>query len=301
MEIAHVRAFLTLTEELHFGRAARRLYVTQPALSRMIRGLETELGERLFERSTRSVRLTSAGEALQQPAREFIDVHDRAVAQVTQVGAGQIGRVRMRFAGASSHTMVSTLVKAMHDRHPGVLLELHSSTFADVRLTEILDGAYDLALGRWRAIPAGLRARVLLQETFVVAVPSWHPKAAEDSVHFGELVNEPFIHLPDHPGSEITESLFALSERYGIEPHARHTAPDTWTALALVGAGLGVTLTLSTVRSSVQFPGVSFVELEDELDPVFLSLVWRGDSSNAALSVVLECANQVLPQLPERD
>lgn len=295
MEIKQVESFLVLAEELHFGRAARRLYMTQPALSRLVRALEEDLGERLFDRSTRVVSLTQAGESLLRPARELLDVHERAVSSVANVGSGQVGRVRLGFAGASSHMLVSRLAKEAFDRYPGLTLELHSSNFAGSGLTKIMDGEYDLALGRWGAIPAGLASRVIRRETFVLAVPIWHPRASEAVVSFADFADELFIRLPEQPGSEIAERFYTLSERHGVYPKVAYTAPDSWTALALVSAGVGVTLTLSTVRESVQFPGVVFLDLVDELEPAFLSLAWRERSSDAALRSALECAEIALP------
>lgn len=295
MEIKQVESFLVLVDELHFGRASKRLHMTQPALSRLIRSLEAELKERLFDRSTRSVELTSAGEALLRPARDFLDAHERAVATVVQAGSGQVGRVRLGFAGASSHLPVSRLVKECYDRHPGLTIELHGSNFADAGLTKVVSGEFDIALGRWRAIPAGIASRVIRREGFVLAVPVWHPRAGDGVVSLGDVAHESFIILPPQPGSQINERLFELSERYGAQLRLRQAAPDTWTGLALVGAGVGVMLTLSTVRDSVQFPGVVFLELSDELEPAFLSLAWKENSSNAAVASVLECADSVLP------
>lgn len=297
MDVKQIEAFLVLTNELHFGRAARRLFVTQPALSRSIRTLEDELGQRLFDRSTRRVELTSAGEALQQPAKVFIDAQKNAVNAVNRVGSGQAGRVRMGFAGASSHLLVAELVRETYERHPGITVELHSANFADVGLTKILDGEFDLTLGRWRAVPAGISARLIRKESFVIAVPSWHAFASSPSIRFEDIESEQFITLPDHPGSELHERLFLLSERYDVQPKARHAAPDTWTALSLVSAGLGVSLTLSTVRDNVRFPGVVFLDLDEELEPARLSLAWHESSSNSALHHVLDCAAHALPSV----
>lgn len=298
MEITQIRAFLALAEELHFGRASQRLFITQPTLSRVIRALEAEVGQRLFERNTRSVTLTSAGETFVQPAKEIDDSHARALASVSLTATGEIGRVRLGFAGASSHLLVSQLVRTCLERFPGIHIELFSANFADMALSKILENQYDIALGRWGAVPAGLASRTLVRESFVVAVPIWHPLAARTKIGFGEITAESFIHLPDHPGAVLHERLFELSRRYGVELNSRQAAPDTWTALALVSAGVGVCLTLSTVRENVHFPGVVFLSLEDELEPARLSLAWRSKSDNPAVSSVLSCAEDTLPTAP---
>lgn len=297
MEINQVECFLVLAEELHFGRASRRLYMTQPGLSRLVRALETELGESLFHRSTRSVKLTNAGEALLRPAKEFLDAHENALHRVARVGAGEAGRVRIGFAGASSHLLIARLVKEVKERYPGIIVELYSSNFADVGLLKIAEGDFDLSLGRWSVVPAGLGTRVIRNESFVVAVPIWHPNASDGAVRFGDLLNERFIHLPHERGSMISDRYFELTERYGVRHQAEQIAPDTWTALALVSAGVGVTLTLSTVRENVQFPGVVFLDLIDEVETAQLSLAWKEGHGNAAVDTVLRCADVALPRV----
>ncbi|MGO3147476.1 MAG: LysR family transcriptional regulator [Leucobacter sp.] len=295
MEISQVQAFLVLSRELHFGNAAIKLFVTQPALSRTIRNLEASLREQLFERSTRSVRLTNAGQAFVTPAKEFVDAHERAILSVGQAGSGQIGRVVIGFAGASSHQLIGSLVQAVRVKYPGVKLELSSSNFAQAGLSRVLDGSLDMALGRWGAVPRGLEVRNLVKETFVIAVPIWHTLATRTSVNAGELKYERFINLPDLPGAVLRDRLFGFSQKYGIDLSDEQIVPDTWTALALVGAGVGVALTLSTVRESVQFPGVVFVNIEDPVPPADLGIAWSSKVTNRAVESVLECVRESLP------
>ena len=295
MEVSQVRAFLVLSRELHFGNAAIKLFVTQPALSRTIRSLEASLGEPLFERSTRRVRLTNAGKAFVEPAQEFLQAHERALQSVGQAAAGVVGTVSIGFAGASSHLLIGQLVQSVRAAYPGIRVELSSSNFAQAGLERVLDGTLDMALGRWSTAPGGLEIRNLLVETFVVAVPIWHTLAVRSRVSAAELRYERFINLPSQPGAVLRDRLYQLSQRHGIDLTDEQIVPDTWTALALVGAGVGVALTLSTVRESVQFPGVVFIELEDEVEPANLGLAWRSKAKNRAVDSVLSCVTESLP------
>ncbi|QIK64426.1 LysR family transcriptional regulator [Leucobacter viscericola] len=298
MEQQQVLAFLALAEELHFGRAAQRLFLTQPTLSRTIRGLEQELGVALFERSSRSVRLTPAGSALVQPAEDLRDSHDRAVASVTEAAAGLSGTVTLAFTGAASYRLAARIAALVAERHPGVTLRLFSTSVANEGLNQVLDHSVDAVLGRWGSVPAGISSRRLAREDFVVAVPSSHRLAGRGSVAFGEIAQDPFIHLPEHPRSVLRERLSELSERYGVTPDTVRSAPDSWTALALVGEGLGITLTISSVRDNTDLPGIEFLDLSDDGDPAWLSLAWLTRYTNSAVVSVLRCAEAAASELP---
>ena len=295
MEVPQMRAFLMLANELHFGKASQKLFTTQPALSRTIRRLEAALGEKLFDRSTRTVALTSAGKALIQPGRDFIDAHDRAAESVAKAASGEVGSVNLGFAGASSHLLVSRLVKRVTDDHPGIRVNLFSSNYARVGLEKILDGEFDLACGRWAAVPGGIDTMALALEGIVLVVSEHHPLAKRGTVPFAEVAHERFIMLPDHPGAVLRDTLFELSRRVGATPDVRQIAPDSWTVLALVAENLGISLTLSTVRDSTWFPGVVFLELEDSVVSAELSLAWRSPATSPIVRAVIEAAAAVFP------
>lgn len=297
MEQHQVSAFLMLAEELHFGRAAQRLFLTPPTLSRTIRALEQDLGVPLFERSSRSVRLTPAGTALLGPAQELSASHERAVASVGQAADGLSGTVTLAFTGAASHRLIARISALMSDRFPGVTLKLISTSVANEGLNQVLDHTVDAVLGRWTSIPTGIASRRLAQEGFVIAVPAGHRLAGRGAVSFTEVAAETFIHLPEHPRSVLRERLIDLSERHGVFPRLERSAPDSWTALALVSEGLGVTLTLTSVRDNTSIPGLVFLELTDEVDPAWLSLVWLSRYTNSAVVSVLRCAEAAAHEL----
>ncbi|HEU4808666.1 MAG TPA: LysR family substrate-binding domain-containing protein, partial [Homoserinimonas sp.] len=176
-----------------------------------------------------------------------------------------------------------------------IQVNLFSSNFARVGLEKILDGEFDLACGRWAAIPGGIGTMVLAVERIVLAVSDQHPLANRGTVKFAEVAHERYIMLPDHPGAVLRDRLFELSHRVGATPDVRQIAPDTWTVLALVAENLGVTLTLSTVRDSTWFPGVVFLELEDAVATADLSLAWRSPTIVPAVQVAIDAAESVFP------
>ena len=298
MEIQQIRAFLAVAEELHFGRAAAKLFMAQPPLSRAIQNLERELGTLLFARSTRSVRLTPAGEALVQPATDILDGVRRAGVAVSSAGKGETGRVRVAFAGASSHVMVGTLAKLVRATHPGIDFELYSSNFATPALDKVINQEMEIGLGRWNFIPAGIEHRVIAYENLVIAIPSSHPLADRQYVSMKDLVGEHFVTLPQDPGAILRDYLMRLASTAGFVPSIVQVAPDTWTLVSLVAAGIGVALTVSTVAENVHYPGVVFLPLDDEMAPILLQLVWRTDNDSPALREVLRLSEEVLPTPP---
>lgn len=298
MEIQQIRAFLAVAEELHFGRAAEKLFWAQPPLSRAIQNLERELGTLLFARSTRSVRLTPAGEALVQPARDILDGVRRAGVAVASAGKGETGRVRVAFAGASSHVMVGKLAKLVRETHPGIGFELYSSNFAIPALDKVINKEMEIGLGRWNFIPAGIDHRVIAYEDLVIAIHSNHPLADRQSVSMKDLVGEPFVTLPQDPGAILRDHLVRLANTAGFVPSVVQVAPDTWTLVSLVAAEIGIALTVSTVAENGYYPGVIFLPLDDEKQPIQLQLVWRADNDSPALREVLRLAEQMLPTLP---
>ncbi|ABG96137.1 transcriptional regulator, LysR family protein [Rhodococcus jostii RHA1] len=295
MEISQITAFLAVAEELHFGRAAQRLHSAQPPLSRTIRQLEKQLGATLFERNTRNVRLTSAGEALLGPAREILDACRLAEIAVAAAGRGQVGRVRIGFAGVSSHLLIGRWAKLVRHTHPGIEFVLDSSAFASEALNKLLDGTLDIGLVRWIFTPPGIASRVILNEDFVVALPTDHPLAGRDGVRIEELSTEPWVTLPADPGSALRDSLQRAAHDAGFTPRIVQSAPDSMALMALVSAEVGCALTVSSVAENVNNPDVVFLPLVGGPSTLQLRIAWRADDDNAALREVLRLSEEAMP------
>ena len=238
-------AFLAVADELHFGRAAERLHVAQPPLSRTIKQLERELGTSLFDRNTRSVRLTSSGQALVEPAKEVLDAVRRARAAVASADDGEVGTVRIAFAGVSTHRLVARLARAVRSQRPGIVLEMSSQNFAQPAMKRLLAGETDIALGRWDVIPSEVDVRIVMRDSLVVAVPDTHPLAGARRLSIAQLASDTFVSLPPYEGSVLPERLRRLARASGFVADIVQIAPDTQTALALVSAQVGCHLTLA--------------------------------------------------------
>ena len=287
MDVGQLKAFLAVAQELHFGRAAQRLHIAQPPLSRIIKQLESELGSRLLDRNTRSVKLTASGQALIAPATEVLEALRRAEEAVRSSENGQAGLVRIAFAGVSTHQLVARLARRVKSNRPGIQLELSSQNFAQPAMKKLVQGETDIALGRWDVIPAEVSSRVVMRDSLVMAMPDTHPLAGARRLGVGRLAGDSFISLTPFEGAVLPDRLRRLAHDAGFAADIVQVAPDTQTALALVSAEVGCHLTLASVAVHATDPHVVFVPLEDSTADVDLRAAWRRDDSSAVLKAVL--------------
>ncbi|MGA4689074.1 MAG: LysR family transcriptional regulator [Rhodococcus sp. (in: high G+C Gram-positive bacteria)] len=299
MDLPQISAFLVCAEELHFGRAAQRLHLTQPSLSRTIRRLEKNLGAELFERSTRRVRLTEAGRALVEPARAILEAVRMAEMAVTAAGRGRTGRVRIGFAASSSHHLVGRWAQLVRRTHPGIEFVLISSAYAGDVVDGLLERTLDIGLVRLLFSPPGIASRVVAREDLVVGLSRRHRLAEKRTVRMEELAGESWVMFPADRGSMLRELLLRTADESGFSPRIVQSAPDSLSLVALVSAEVGCTLTVSSVAEHVVNDDVVFVPL-DGCRPIDVRLVWRSDDASAALTEVLRLSEEALPSFGPR-
>lgn len=291
MEVTEAKAFIVLAEELHFGRAAERLKMGQPPLSRLIQRLERSLGTQLFNRTSRQVELTVAGKTLIEPARDLVAASERAIESVKSTITGQVGTVSLGFAGASSNAEVAALARELALRAPRLRFEVQSSQFADDSLKKVLDQSLDFAIGLWEFLPSELDALHLSDDEALIALPKNHPQARHDTIQMAKLAQDPWINLPGGYNSALQNRFRQLTLNAGFVPRRNQTVPDSWTVMLLVGLGMGASLTLSSVASSIPADDVKFLQVEDPSNtPLPLRLVWRRDALNPVLETVIDTA-----------
>ncbi|WP_181311701.1 LysR substrate-binding domain-containing protein [Nocardioides campestrisoli] len=293
MELRHLAGFVAVAEELHFGRAAARLHISQPPLSQQIRLLERELGTALFDRSTRSVRLTEAGRSFLDPAREVLASAAVARRAALAAGRGEVGRVSLGYAGTGSAVTMPVLTRAVAARLPGIEFVLAGPYYSGETVGRVVDGSLDLAFTAVAGI-RGLSGRVVRHDPLMVAVPDAHPCASSPEVALADLAEERFVAFPSARGSEVRELALRSCLAAGFTPRVTQEAPDTFSLLALVAAGVGVALVVEAARS-ITLDGVVFVPLAGDPPVLPMSLVWRASDDSPALRAVLEVAEEVLP------
>jgi DNA-binding transcriptional LysR family regulator len=294
MELRHLVAFVAVAEELHFGRAAARLHMAQPPLSQRIRQLERELHVELFERTTRAVRLTEAGQAMLEPTKRVLEDVSIAERAAKSGGRGELGRVSLGFSGAASHQHLPRLTDAVRRQHPGLQMVLSRQDYANNALSAVADGGLDIAFVRLPINREGVSFRVIEEELLVAALPVHHPLAGCEVVSLGDLAEEPFVTFPGIISSSVRDALIHACVESGFSPQIAQEAPDSYTILALVAAGVGVTLTPSSVQH-VRSSELVFRPLAGPKRVLLAALAWRTNNHSAALGKVLEIAETVLP------
>lgn len=295
MDVHKARAFLAVADELHFGRAAARLHMTQPPLSRLIRSLERELGAELFVRNPRAVELTAVGTALVDPARELVMQAERIEDLVRRVQRGEEGRVRLGFSGSSVASVVSGLVQKVRSERPLLTLELQGAQLSHRGLERVRAGELDAIIGRWDSLPSDVSSLVLAEEGLLVAMPRGHRLAEAESVAISELADEPWVVLPGSSGATLADRLHLLGVRGGFVPRIVETAFDSATQLLLVEAGRGIALIFSGVRDNLPTRSVVFRPVTAELGSVQVRLAWRANDANPLLAAVADIAQRLAP------
>ncbi|MEY4042789.1 MAG: hypothetical protein RL529_356 [Actinomycetota bacterium] len=295
MEIRQLRLFIAVAEELHFGRAADRLHMAQPPLSQQIRILEKELGVELFKRTTRSVEITSAGEALLVHARSVIEAVREAEYAAKASGAGMYGRVRIGFAGAATRHLLPQLAREVKSRHPNIELELKGNLYANAAQEALARGDIDLGFVRLPYSLPGLSYRAIEDENLVCVLPAEHELATREFVEVAELADQPFVTFPRDSGSTLRSITNKVCWDHGFTPRVVQEAPDSYTIHAMVAAGQGVSLAFSSTTNISQ-PGVVYLPLKGDIPTLQSAIAWEASNTNQALAAVIEVANSIFPK-----
>ncbi|MGW0819208.1 LysR substrate-binding domain-containing protein [Streptomyces viridiviolaceus] len=270
MELRQIRYFLTLAEECHFGRAAARLHVAQPALSQQIKQLEHELGTSLFHRSTRHVELTEAGRHLTGYARTLLAEAERARVHMTELATGRAGRVSVGFIGTATYEVLPRVARTVRARLPHITMDLRGELLTPQLVDGLLDGTYDLAVFRSGAATEGVSITPLRTESLVAVLPTHHPLAACRRISLAQLAGEPFVIHPAQSRSAMYGRVLSACRRAGFQPSSLVEVGETATLVVLVAAGHGVALVPELVQS-LRLDGVTYVPLaETETIDLFL-------------------------------
>lgn len=247
IELRHLRYLVAVAEELHFGRAAQRLHVSQPPLSQQIRKLEEMLGYPLFNRTSRSVRLTAVGEAFFESARRTLRNVQRDIDETRSIGRGEVGSLHVGFVGSGMLTHLPGVFRAYRKAYPRVRLHLHESFTARV-LEGLENGTLDAGVLRDGDPVDGLTVTTIFSEPFVAVIPANHPRAKQKSISPASLRGEPFVYYPATAGARAFEKPLAIFEQYGFRPQIVQEASHWLSILRLIGAGLGVSVAPECVR-----------------------------------------------------
>jgi DNA-binding transcriptional LysR family regulator len=248
IELRHLRYFLAVAETLHFSKAAERLGIAQPPLSYQIRRLEEIIGHRLFDRTTRGVKLTHAGQLLADRARSTIEKVQDDLEQVRRLGRGEEGTLTVGFSGSVMFTALPSVIGSYRRRYPKVELRLREMA-TNAQIPALLDGTLDLAFLRDGDPTEGVQMTTWLKEPYVAVLPKGHRLARKRPLRVADLRNEPFIFFARRMGPLAFDRTMACCERSGFHPNIVQDAPQWPTLVRLVAAGLGVSLAPACVAN----------------------------------------------------
>lgn len=289
MNLRQLECLVMVAEEQHFGRAARRLHVSQPALSQQIKALEAELELPLFHRTTRRVGLTPAGEAMVERARGILDDVVQAQAEAQRVHRGEAGRIGMSFVGSATYALLPSVVQAVRQAVPGVHLAIESEQLTPMQEEALLSGRSDVAVltltPRTRVSPL-LAVEPLRSLGLVVAVATNHRWARRKRLRCAELASEPFLVHPSGGRSILHLEVLALCREAGFAPRVAQEVRETVTAVSLAAAGMGIAVLPDAVRH-LRLPGATYVPLAGTDARIQQALAFQRNDPNPTLQRVL--------------
>jgi DNA-binding transcriptional LysR family regulator len=287
MELKHLRSFMTVARERSFTRAAERLHMAQPPLSLRIKQLEEALGAQLFERSTRRVTLTRAGQVFHDEVQKALAQLDLAVQACQRASKGEIGFLRLGYSGRASHLLLPQLLLAFRTAFPEVELDLDGPHPSGTLRDKLLDDQLDVALCFLPLEDPAIESRDHADIDFVLVMPSDHRFAGRDAIELAAFAGEPFVAYPGGKGFALRDAMDAQCARAGFEPRVVRESPTSQVLMCLVAAGVGVSIVPRELQYQEEIVGVAFKPLGPEALRLRHGMAWRRDNANPALRNLL--------------
>jgi DNA-binding transcriptional LysR family regulator len=290
IEFRQLRYFVAVAEEMHFGRAAARLHMTQPPLSQTIQALEAALGTPLFYRTKRSVSLTPAGAALLPEARRLLLQTEILPDLARRAASGESGRLSLAFVSTADYSVLPPFLREFREHYPQVQIDLREAT-SDVQLEELAQGRIDAGL----VIPplpdkakAPLDYVPVLSEPLILAAPTGTKALrGKGAIALGSVSDMPLIIFPRRIAPAFHDAILACFHDAGLTPRIGQEAIQMQTIVGLVSAGMGIALVPQSV-SNLKRPGVEYKALAGKSPLVETGLAWRRDNASPVLRAFLE-------------
>lgn len=292
MELRHLRHFVALAEEEHFGRAAERVFVVQQALSNSVRNLEEEVGVPLVLRTTRRVQLTPAGQEFLVGARETLALAGQTVERARRAARGEVGRLTVGFVSGLAFGGLPEIVRRFRELYPNVSVDLRELT-AQEQESSLRGGQIDVGLMLLPVRAPNLDSRPLWRQPLVAALPTGHPLARKRRLKISDLAPEPFVFFPRQLRATYFDQVMRWCAGAGFTPNVVQEAIEIPTLLSLVAAGVGVFLPIEFFNR-LSLPGVVYRPVEDA-PLVDIMAVWRRDEGrNPVVRAFLSVAEEML-------
>jgi DNA-binding transcriptional LysR family regulator len=290
MELRHLRYFIAVSEELHFGRAATRLHMAQPPLSQQIQQLEREMGVQLFARTKRSVELTEAGRVFQREVYSLFELLGNGLLKAQAAHRGEIGSLSVGFIGSATYEVLPAVLRRFRESYPDVDLQLHEIK-SEEQNRALLDRRINISLARFPKPTPGLEFETFHKERLIAALPNKHPLNCKAELGLFELAKEPFILFPHQPSAHARHTLQCFANA-GCSPNIVQTVGTMHTALGLVAAGVGVTVVPSSMEN-VARESIEFRELTEPVPWLEMVMGYRSDDHSSLLQHFRSVAGEI--------
>ncbi|OUL37850.1 LysR family transcriptional regulator [Nostoc sp. T09] len=290
MELRHLRYFVTLAEELHFGKAAEKLHIAQPPLSQQIRQLEQELGFELFHRTKRNVQLTEAGQVFLGEVQQILQQLQQAIQIGQQTNRGEIGQLVVGFVSTAAYNILPIILKDFRSRVPGVSLELHELT-TDQQLEWLQEGRMDVGFIRPPIEDNTFSWEIIFQESLIVALPETHWLVNKSDVSLTSLANEPFILFPRKLAPGLYDLIISLCQQAGFSPYVAQEAIQMQTIVSLVAGEMGVAIAPESLQN-LQRTGVVYKNIQESTPKAAIAMICRRNEKSPIVQRFLETVRQ---------
>ncbi|WP_378174631.1 LysR family transcriptional regulator [Aquimarina sp. SS2-1] len=284
LELRHFTYFLAVAEELHFRKAAERLFISQPGLSRQIKQMEEIIGAELFIRNKRNVSLTVAGEYLKKEIAYIFNHIDFTVKQTALIDKGSEGEVRIGFLGSAIQTVIPDLLVKADKKYPKIQFSLEEMSNYD-QVKGIVSDELDIGFVRLARVPDGVSIKAVQTDTFSLVLPKDHFLDKNNFINVAQVADEHFILFSSDYSSIYYDKIMSICEDKGFTPIVSHKSVHAQTIFKLVESGLGVAIVPTSLQYGFDL-NVKFLEIPDIPQRAELSVIWKEDNRNPALEKV---------------
>jgi DNA-binding transcriptional LysR family regulator len=285
MELRHLRYFVVVAEELHFRRAAEKLFIVQPALSRQIKELEKELGVLLLNRTKRVVTLTEAGKFFYNEVKNLFATIEDIKEETKQIETGSVGRIKIGYVGSAMLSVLPKLIPKLQKEHKGLHFELYEMT-AMSQLEALKSGKIDIGFLRVPREDMELAFETIFNETYSIVLPNDHKKNAQNFKNLKEFSEEDFILPPRSAGERYYDNIISLCNAAGFSPKISHEAVFEAAAVRLIENHMGISIFPTSFRHAFN-AGVKFIELKKNPQRLQLSVAYSKDNQNPTLLTII--------------
>ncbi len=286
IELRHLTYFLAVAEELHFRKAAEKLFISQPGLSRQIKQMEDLLQAKLFVRDNKKVELTPAGYFLKDRAEAIFKELKETKRQLQLIGEGDTGELRIGFLGSAMQTVIPNLLVAVKGKYPKIRTSLEERSNME-QVDAVLKDELDLGFVRLDRVPAALNMQTVFEDTFSLVLPESYPMLTREYKGMQRFAADNFILFSQDYSPYYYDTIMGICADAGFKPKVSHKSVHAHTIFKLVENNLGIAIVPTALQAGFQMR-VKFIELKDVKQRALLSVIWKKENANPVLKNCLD-------------